>query len=94
MFTKNKVLKIAKLSYIDVSNDELKDYIEEFNRILSYFEIINNIDLSEKINEETLLFPIDGREDIVRDSSIKINELTSFTEENFFKIPKVIDKSN
>ena len=51
MFTKNKVLKIAKLSYIDVSNDELKDYIEEFNRILSYFEIINNIDLSEKINE-------------------------------------------
>ena len=94
MFTKNKVLKIAKLSYIDVSSDELKDYIEEFNRILSYFEIINNIDLSEKINEETLLFPIDGREDIVRDSSIKINELTSFTEENFFKIPKVIDKSN
>lgn len=50
MINQEDVKKIAKLSYLEMGEDELKKFVEDFSSILDYVNKLDEIDVS-KIEE-------------------------------------------
>lgn len=44
--TRDDVLKLARLARIDLSDDEVGKFADEFNAILAYVEQLQNVDVS------------------------------------------------
>jgi aspartyl-tRNA(Asn)/glutamyl-tRNA(Gln) amidotransferase subunit C len=88
-----EVEHIAWLAKIELSQDEKELFTKQFNSILKYFEVINEID-TETIQPTTQVIEeaSDLREDKVT-PSLSIDEaLTNAVhrERGFFKAPKII----
>ncbi|MGM0507638.1 MAG: Asp-tRNA(Asn)/Glu-tRNA(Gln) amidotransferase subunit GatC [Fusobacteriota bacterium] len=92
--TKEEVLKIAELSRLEISDDEVEKYQTQLNDILSYVEQLNEVDtddvkpLSHAINLKNVL-----RKDVVKES-ININDAMKNAPEHeggAFIVPKVVN---
>ena len=93
--TTDEVKRIAKLSKLDIPDDQLDYYASEMNKILEYFKIISKVDTS---NIEPLTH-ITNHDNIVRsdtvDECIKNKEFIENCPESFgqyIKVPKILDK--
>ena len=94
--TKKEVEHIAKLAKLKFSEDEKTKLQGEMNKVLDYIDTLNEIpDLEkthplENINDTENVF----REDIAEKCLSKEEALKNAPEktENFFKVPKVLDK--
>lgn len=93
--TINDVEHIAKLARLEFTDVEKVKLVEQLNEILSYMEKLNEVDTS---NVEPLSHVIElrnvFREDTVRPSSPREDILKNAPDrtEEFFKVPKVLDK--
>tara|TARA_B100000945_G_C19837428_1_gene347861 strand:- start:35 stop:328 length:294 start_codon:yes stop_codon:yes gene_type:complete len=90
-FTHQEVKKIARLSSLDLTEKEIQVFAEQFSTILEYFEILQDVEISDgsrDINESHL---INGREDKVVKSNVSPEQFSPYLEKGFFKVPKVID---
>lgn len=94
--TKEEVEHIAKLAKLKFSEEEKEKLQGELNRVLDYIDRLNELDLKnvkplESINEniENVL-----REDKIKKGVTKEEALKNAPAktENFFKVPKVINK--
>jgi aspartyl-tRNA(Asn)/glutamyl-tRNA(Gln) amidotransferase subunit C len=88
-----EVEHIAWLAKIELSQEEKELFTKQFNTILEYFEVINEID-TEDVHPTTQVVEAIGvlREDEAT-PSLSINEALSNTtqsERRFFKAPKII----
>lgn len=88
-----KVEHIAWLAKIELSQDEKKLFTNQFNTILEYFEVINEID-TEDVQPTTQVLGATTtlREDRVS-TSLSIDDAlsnTTHSERRFFKAPKII----
>jgi aspartyl-tRNA(Asn)/glutamyl-tRNA(Gln) amidotransferase subunit C len=88
-----EVEHIAWLAKIELSQEEKELFTKQFNTILEYFEVINEID-TEAVHPTTQVVETIGvlREDEAT-PSLSINEALSNTtqsERRFFKAPKII----
>ena len=88
-----EVEHVAWLAKIELSQDEKELFTKQFNTILEYFEVINEID-TEDVQPTTQMVEAISvlREDEVQ-PSLSINEALSNTthrERRFFKAPKII----
>ncbi len=45
--TREQVLKLAKLSQLQLTDDEIQRYCSELGSILEYFERLNDVDVSD-----------------------------------------------
>ena len=93
--TIDEVKRIAKLSKLDIPDDQLDYYAEEMDKILEYFKIISKVDTS---NIEPLTHITENenitREDVT-DKSIENKEVIKNCPDSFgqyIKVPKVLDK--
>ncbi len=95
MITKEVVKKVAELSRLSFSEEELESFTQEFSNIVSFVEMIGELDTE---NVEPSPYPIDmvnePREDFVKDSGLveKMLENSPKRKLNFIVVPKVIDK--
>ncbi|MGD2095149.1 MAG: Asp-tRNA(Asn)/Glu-tRNA(Gln) amidotransferase subunit GatC [Phycisphaerales bacterium] len=91
---KEQVEKVAKLSRLELSKDEVEEFTGQLSAILGYVEKMNELDTT---NVEPLAhcLPISNvfREDKVKDSlgTEKVLSNAPQRDEGFFKVPKILD---
>lgn len=96
MLAREEVLHIAKLAKLHLSEDEIKKYQEQLGRILEYFKKLEELDTS---NVEPMKHVLDihnvFRADEPRPSVSPEEALKNAPKrrDNFFEVPKVVDKS-
>ena len=93
---KNLVRKIAKLSRISVSEDDVKDLSEELSKILEWIEQLSQVNTNE-VEPIFSSFEEDAelkkRKDEIVDGGYRENIIANApkTKEGFFLVPKIID---
>lgn len=89
MVTKEEVEKIAQLADITIDKEKLSGFTGQFNNILEYFDILDNVGMDEM--EEPDLYNV-LREDVVTPPLTQEEALENAgeTEEGFIVAPKVM----
>ncbi len=94
--TKKDVEHIASLAKLKFDESEIEKYTTELNKILEYVDKLNELDTAEV---EPLSYPVENinvfREDKLLESLPRKKALDNAPEkdEEFFKVPKVINQS-
>lgn len=91
--SKEELLHIAKLSDLEIKENEIEEYLKNLEDILNYTETIDKIDVSKL--DETIGATEDYnvfRKDEVKqfDNIDKMMENAPEVDRNMFKIPKVL----
>ncbi len=88
------VKRIAFLSRLKVDEDRLEETKDEFNKILSWVEQLDNVNVEGieplvSVNEEHIVC----REDVVSDGNKKTEVLANapMSEFGYFAVPKVVE---
>lgn len=94
--TKQDVEKIAKLAKLKFTEDEKEKLKVEMNQVLAYIDTLNEIPGLDKVEP---LENVNNTENVFRDDVSEVcltreEALKNAPEktENFFKVPKVLDK--
>lgn len=96
MLSKEDVLKIAKLSKLEFSENEIETFRTDLNKIFDHMEELNSVDTS---HVEPLFNVLDLkdvlRKDVVKDSGIKKDILknSSNSDDEFIIVPKVVGEN-
>ncbi len=93
MVTKEEVLKIAKLSRLEIQGPELEKFTGQMNQILEFIANLNQLDTSGiEPTSHAHAIATAFREDIAVESKVHELALESApeAEDHFFKVPKVI----
>lgn len=74
--SRDDVLKLANLARLDVSEEEVNEYIEELSEILQYVEMLQSVDVDglEPTNQVTGLVNV-TRPDKIKDYGYKTTDL-------------------
>jgi len=92
MISKEEVLKIAKLSKLVLSKEEIEKYSSQLRDILHYVELLNQLDTSN-VEPTTRIIPISNvfREDEVKEGLDIEDVLVNAPDkkDNMFKVPKI-----
>lgn len=94
MFSIEDVSKIANLSRLELSEEEKNTFARQFSTILDYFEVLKTIEVpseSTDRDESTLVL---FRDDKSEASSVSPEQFSPYTENQCFKVPKIIDSNN
>lgn len=91
--TREEVLKIAKLSKLEFSEEKIKEYQHQLNDVLNYIDILNEVDTSQVeplvyINEEINNFREKEEKESVDIEKVLRNAPESV--ESAIVVPKVI----
>ncbi len=93
----NQVRKVAKLSRLDLTEDEVEEFTGQLSAILDYVEKMNELDTA---NVEPLAhcLPVSNvfRADSVKESLGTEKTLANAPQRDgeFFKVPKILDDSS
>ena len=93
-FSTEEVRKIARLSSLELTDKETEVFAEQFSGIIDYFELLKTADIPvtpTEANESHLRGP---REDKMEESPVAPEQFSSYLENGFFKVPRVIDQGN
>ena len=90
----SQVRYVAKLSRLDLTDGEVKQFSTQLSAIVEYIEKLNELD-TENVEPLAHCLPIHNvlREDVVKES-LKADEAlvnAPEREEDYFKVPKVLD---
>ena len=92
--TIDEVKHIAKLSKLEISDDELEYYVAEMNKMINHFNIISKVDTS-KVEPMTHVSDIKNvKRDDKEGKSLKASDVLKNAPETFgqfIKIPKILD---
>ena len=91
--SKEELLHIAKLSDLEIKENEVEEYLKNLEDILNYTETIDKIDVS-KLDETigaTEEFNVFRKDEVKQFDNIdKMMENAPEVDRNMFKIPKVL----
>ena len=96
MLSKEDVLKIAKLSKLEFSENEIEKFRTDLNKIFDHMEELNSVDT---IDVEPLFNVLDLkdvlRKDVVKDSGIKKDILKNApnSDDELIIVPKVVGEN-
>ena len=90
-FTPEEVRKIARLSSLELTKNETEVFTEQFSKILEYFELLKEVEISDVNCDADESHLSNGREDKVVKSPVSTKKFSPYLEKGFFKVPKVID---
>lgn len=82
--------KLSALAYLKLSEQDEKKLLPKIERVISYVGKIQNLDLTGEELQDDSLQRQNFREDQAKPQYMQIKELSSFTEENYFVVPRVI----
>ena len=89
--SREEVIKIARLSSLELTEKETKVFAEQFSTILEYFELLKEVEISDVSCDADENHLSNGREDKAVKSPISPEQFSPYLEKGFFKVPKVID---
>jgi len=91
--TREEVLKIARISHLDIHEDEIAPLIKQIDDVLSYAARVKEIasDIEEPPTKNANVF----REDVVVKTDPElILSCAPEREENFFVVPAILESTN
>ncbi len=92
--TIDEVKHIAKLSKLNISDDELEYYAKEMDKMINHFNILSKVDTS-KVKPMTHVSDVKNvKRDDKEESSLKASDALKNAPETFgqfIKIPKILD---
>ena len=92
-----QVKKVAVLSRLELSDDEVEEFTAQLGAILNYVEKMNELD-TENVQPLSHCLPISNcfREDVIRESLGTEKTLANAPQRDgeFFKVPKILDDSS
>ena len=94
MISVEEVKKIARLSCLELTDEETEQYTLEFNTILQHFEVLNTADVEDDLDEASIQIPHEGRLDETKNSHVSPENFSPYLENRFFKVPRVIDSGS
>lgn len=91
--TREEVLKIAKLAKLELNEEKIKKYQHQLNDILSYIDILNEVDTSQVeplvfMNEEVNNFREEEEKDSISIEKVLMN--VPEAAESAIVVPKVL----
>ena len=92
MFKPEDVRKIAALSSLELTDEEVGKFVGQFTVILKYFEKLKEVDVGELADRDDQL-QVNGREDICSDSDVSPDQFSPYFDGKFFKVPRVIEQN-
>jgi len=92
MFKAKDVRKIAALSSLELTDEEVGKFAEQFTVILKYFEKLKEIDFVDLADRDDQL-QLSGRDDIYVDSEVSPDQFSPYLDRKFFKVPRVIEQN-
>ena len=97
--TREDVLRVAELAYLDLSEDELEKYRRQIDEILDYIGKLNELDTSgvepmAQVLADDQAADVTMREDLVVPSAVAEDVLRQAPdpEPPYFRVPKVIER--
>ena len=97
--TREDVLRVAELAYLDLSEDELEKYRRQIDEILEYIGKLNELDTSgvepmAQVLADDQAADATMREDLVVPSAVADDVLRQAPdpEPPYFRVPKVIER--
>ena len=90
MFKSKDVRKIAALSSLDLTDEEVAKFVEQFTVIMRYFEKLKEVDVGELADRDDQL-QVNGRDDICTESEVSPDQFSPYLDGKFFKVPRVIE---
>ena len=92
MFKSEDVRKIADLSSLELTDEEVAKFVEQFTVILKYFEKLKEVDVGELADRDDQL-QVDGRDDICTESEVSPDQFSPYLDGKFIKVPRVIEQN-
>ena len=93
---KEQVEKVARLSRLELTRDEIEEFTGQLSAILDYVEKMNQLDTTD-VEPLAHCLPINNvfREDQVKESlgTEKVLSNAPQRDDEFFKVPKILDDS-
>ena len=93
-FSPEEVRKIARLSSLELTEQETDIFAEQFSVILDYFELLKTAEIPEVAAETDESYLSACREDKMVKSLVSPEQFSPYLENGFFKVPRVIDQDN
>jgi len=97
--TREDVVRVAELAYLDLSEDELEKYRRQIDEILDYIGKLNELDTSgvepmAQVLADNQAADATMREDLVVPSAVAEDVLSQAPdpEPPYFRVPKVIER--
>ncbi len=90
--SREEILKIARMSHVDVREDEIQSLTEQLERVLSYAERVSRVavDVEEPSTKNVNVF----REDVVvKKDPAPILAQAPERAGNYFVVPKILESS-
>ena len=92
MFKSEDVRKIAALSSLELTDEEVAKFVEQFTVIMKYFEKLKEVDVGELADRDDQL-QVNGRDDICAESEVSPDQFSPYLDGKFFKVPRVIEQN-
>ncbi|NSW97539.1 MAG: Asp-tRNA(Asn)/Glu-tRNA(Gln) amidotransferase subunit GatC [Deltaproteobacteria bacterium TMED126] len=91
---KELVEKISKLSRLNIDESKINDFVSNFEEILNYINLLEQVPDNNKQNEEDLISDYATRDDSVIEklSNKEVLMNAKNKDGNFFTVKKVIDE--
>ena len=90
----SQVIKVAKLSRLDLTEDEVQEFTGQLSAILDYVEKMNELDTTG-VEPLAHCLPVSNvlREDSAKESlgTEKVLANAPQSDDEFFKVPKILD---
>ncbi len=94
MFSTEDVTKIANLSALEITEEEKQTFARQFSTILDYFKVLETIEVPSESTDRDESALVLFREDKSEISPVSPEQFSPYTENQSFKVPKIVDGSN
>jgi len=91
MTEKFNVEKVAELARLNLNKEDEAYFKDKFNSILDYVGTISKVEITSSMKEKDESHQKIYRSDIREDSPVSPDQFSDKLENNFFKVPKVIE---
>jgi len=100
--SREDVLRVADLAHLGLSAEEVETYRNQLDRILSYVDKLNELDIANVEPMAQVTYPLSAgdsshpelRDDVLRPCDLADSVLSAAPDaaKPFFRVPKVIDR--
>jgi len=95
MISNEEIKKIAKLSYLEIKDEEMEEMKNDFSSILEYVKKLQELDTND-IEATPSILKLENvmREDIVKNSNCNLIEAFSRSKNNYLEVKKILYNEN
>lgn len=91
-FSKEELLKIAKLSALNLSSEEADTFTQQLSKVLNFVEQIKEVKISQK-SEPVRNINVFREDVIIPFDSLEVLNLAPDRQESYFVVPKILDEN-